>query len=411
MLKHYSSYITLYTGLAVLGFLLTFVSVAHAQTQSSEIISAFRDMLSVSTQMLEVPTVIELPIPVDPELRSFAVYDPALDVFLPYQFSEVYQTREVPLSVSTNGRGQGSNLIDDNYQTVIDFASTAGYEETAQIILSAQVPVTSSELIFTFAKNVSRPLSIAVYATDVDGNESVVVAKKQMLSNRVSFPETTAVSYRVVMTYLQPLRIAEVSLRQSNAEQNVTRTLRFLAQPDAVYDIYMNPDRPVSIKTLERGNLQNNEGVVPYTGAVTVRANPRFVEADVDADGVPDAQDNCVLVANADQEDVDKNGRGDACDDFDRDGRINSLDNCPNITNRNQADEDGDGIGDACDDQESRLTEKYAWIPWAGMGFAGLVLVGMFLIVLKRPRQEAVHESVLQTDESTTVSDTDDTQV
>ena len=85
--------------------------------------------------------------------------------------------------------------------------------------------------------------------------------------------------------------------------------------------------------------------------------------------------DNCISTINPDQIDVNRNGRGDACDDFDQDGLINTRDNCPNIPNRNQIDTDGDKIGDVCDNEESRTTEKYPWLPWVGIGFAGLVLV------------------------------------
>jgi hypothetical protein len=38
---------------------------------------------------------------------------------------------------------------------------------------------------------------------------------------------------------------------------------------------------------------------------------------DIDGDGVPDASDNCPLVADADQKDVDHDGAGDACDSTD----------------------------------------------------------------------------------------------
>jgi len=59
--------------------------------------------------------------------------------------------------------------------------------------------------------------------------------------------------------------------------------------------------------------------------------------ADSDGDGVPDALDNCPLVANSTQADGDGDGVGDACD------------NCPVTANASQADTDGDGVGDACD--------------------------------------------------------------
>lgn len=43
-----------------------------------------------------------------------------------------------------------------------------------------------------------------------------------------------------------------------------------------------------------------------------------YEAADIDNDGVPDPNDNCPLVANADQADADHNGIGDACDVLDR---------------------------------------------------------------------------------------------
>ena len=69
---------------------------------------------------------------------------------------------------------------------------------------------------------------------------------------------------------------------------------------------------------------------------------------DIDYDGVPDRSDNCIAVFNADQQDLDGNGIGDACDgDFD--GVQSPFDNCDGVENPNQADRDGDGRGDACD--------------------------------------------------------------
>lgn len=77
---------------------------------------------------------------------------------------------------------------------------------------------------------------------------------------------------------------------------------------------------------------------------------PACTEADNDADGLNNEEDNCRCVANADQIDSDNDGEGDACDpDGDGDGWSNNNDNCPFTANPDQLDTDGDGAGDACD--------------------------------------------------------------
>lgn len=58
---------------------------------------------------------------------------------------------------------------------------------------------------------------------------------------------------------------------------------------------------------------------------------------DADCDQIPDAQDNCVHVANKNQQDSDKDGIGDLCD------------NCPYMPNALQIDTDGDGLGEQCE--------------------------------------------------------------
>ena len=71
------------------------------------------------------------------------------------------------------------------------------------------------------------------------------------------------------------------------------------------------------------------------------------------------------------------------CDDFDKDEIINIKDNCPDNPNRDQKNTDGDSAGDACDKEESRITERHAWIPWAGIGFAALVLVILLVLTTR----------------------------
>ncbi len=71
---------------------------------------------------------------------------------------------------------------------------------------------------------------------------------------------------------------------------------------------------------------------------------------DTDADGVPDALDNCPEVSNTDQADMDGDDLGDACDpDKDGDGVNNNVDVCPAVSDPTQTDTDNDGVGDACE--------------------------------------------------------------
>lgn len=73
-------------------------------------------------------------------------------------------------------------------------------------------------------------------------------------------------------------------------------------------------------------------------------------EMDTDNDGVLDYYDNCINAANTTKEDYDNDGLGNVCDnDLDGDGIDNANDNCPYYANPDQADSDNDGIGDACE--------------------------------------------------------------
>ena len=84
--------------------------------------------------------------------------------------------------------------------------------------------------------------------------------------------------------------------------------------------------------------------------SVMTVVNNYLLSGDTDSDGIPNENDNCPLIANNDQSNIDDDKFGDACDsDTDGDGTDNAADNCPLIANADQANADGDAFGDACD--------------------------------------------------------------
>ena len=375
-------------------FLLGIFSIAFAQSGLpaqagvASIQSAYQQYkdLPAETIKVTVPTVVEVPFDGDfIERADFAVLDTTANRFEPSLF--VQKIAPTPLS-ATSGNGENINeIVDNNLYSSTSFDVPGDRVIRTIITLTSMPPVLSSAITLALENNVALPLTVALRADGGTGSK-VVVAERSLTSSIIQFPQTRAIDWTLEFTHAQPLRIAEITVSEDNVPPG-SRSLRFLAQPEHSYRIYFNPDRTVIVPSGEAGNLYDNRDVKRLS-AKNTHNNASFIPADSDSDGFPDTRDNCVSIVNADQADVDGNGLGDACQDFDRDGLSNARDNCLNIPNANQADTDGDGIGDACDKEESRITEKHKWIPWAGIGFAALVILILFGATMRSRKDDGI---------------------
>ena len=71
---------------------------------------------------------------------------------------------------------------------------------------------------------------------------------------------------------------------------------------------------------------------------------------DIDGDSIPNVTDNCKYTKNNNQLDANLDGIGDVCQqDQDNDGKHDFDDNCPFTPNTDQKDDNKDGIGDVCE--------------------------------------------------------------
>jgi len=361
-----------------------------SEEEFSAAVAPFRSVGDVEVGEHTVPTVVAIPFGEEAlTSETFAVFDNESKVFVPYFFKKdvsVDGAKIMANSVAVDSQ----NMTDGDIDTFTDFPLPLSRSGNVRVTLFSDVPVTSSSLFLQLSPHVSLPYLIEVRTKNAR-EEHIVYAQNRITDTTIRFPRTTAQEWIIDMAYIQPLRIAELKLIQEIDWRESSRELRFLALPGHSYQVFYDPEGVVQIKTGEAGNLQGDKGVDTVPPIMAYK-NPLYIPSDIDEDGVIDVFDNCVNVANGDQIDLDGNRRGDACDDFDKDGHINSRDNCPEHPNGAQKDTDGDGVGDICDTEESRFTEKYAWLPWLGLGFVAIVLGGLLAVTVRSVRGKDISQ-------------------
>lgn len=246
-------------------------------------------------------------------------------------------------------------LADGNPNTTFDFPLRSNGIQKGSIKITYAKELETDAIIFRTTPDSYIPTA---FTLTIDGKKVL----NTMQGGSARFPKMMAKNIEIEFEYIQPIRFTEVGVGFNTVEESNT-SVRFVYQPGVHYMLYSEsplgkegmPSPTVNLFSKENEKELNLE--VPHK-------NPLFKERDTDGDGVVDTLDNCPSVTNSDQKDSNSNGIGDACDDYDYDGIPTYRDNCPTIVNPDQRDTDGDGIGDLCDQDESRVTEKYKWIPW-----------------------------------------------
>ncbi|MBP7832523.1 MAG: thrombospondin type 3 repeat-containing protein, partial [Candidatus Levybacteria bacterium] len=355
-----------------------FVMGGHAYAQNSsgnpyQIIAKFKDYISIPLITdISTPTAVQMPLPQSLDSYTMALLEVRTGRFLAVERSSV-AVKLTPV-ITTQGSTDIVSLHDSNSTTTFEVQST-GQEKTTTFEYVLPSVISSASIEIVSAPNAVNPTGVSVYALNpVTGEEKLVVSQGKLSGNTLYFPNTASKQWRIVLTHVQPLTLSELSLDEINAK--ISQAVRFIAQPGQTYYLYVNPQGYVNVPVGESPlslNTVSNPKLIP---AGTILQNPAYASSDSDGDGVSDEKDNCPFIKNSDQD-------ADACSDFDRDGVVQALDNCPLIPNANQEDRDSDNVGDLCDEEESRLTEKYPWIPLVGIVVGFGATLSIFAVTAK----------------------------
>ncbi len=354
--------------------------------------NVFRKIVPVMVPQISVPTVFDLPVDALGSIDgSYILVESNQEIPIPSFLST--NRERVPIKLQTtdslNRPVVARRASDRDVETYAAYDYEPQKDEKGRDIpayvtidVTAREAFETESLSFTFGKNVKTPRTIQISVVDESGQEVILVTERPFHSSHVTFPITAAKHFRIALSYNDHLRISEIEFHPKNLGQKTSQKIRFNATPQQNYKLYYDADRPVNIPTGEKPQLANVKNVQVAVLGETQK-NPGYKRTDTDEDGIADAQDNCVTIANADQLDKDANAIGDACEDFDRDGLINAKDNCPSVTNRNQTDSDRDGIGDECDQIENRFVERYPWLPMATVISVGIFVAFLIANVLR----------------------------
>jgi hypothetical protein len=291
---------------------------------------------------------------------------------VPQQLQVIRKIKLIPPSQvegCTNVCVDAYSLADEDERTTFDFPLLSDGPQHGKIKIVYAKPIETSSVVFRTTRDSYMPNAFTLV---IDGKRIL----NTIQGGSAMFPKMMAQKVEIEFEYSQPIRFTEVGVG-SLREEEVLSTLRFVYQPKMKYMLYIDSLVRSAFPSPVINLYAKNKEAEVVLGEVT--RNPLYkeevyVEKDTDGDSILDVQDNCPLQVNTSQKDSNGNGVGDVCDDYDYDGVPTYIDNCPEIENPHQEDKDRDGLGDSCDNEESRITEKYGWIPW-------VVFLGVFVVI------------------------------
>ncbi len=372
-----------YLKLVLLSVIIITPFIINAETDPR---TNYRSFIEVVPDTSTIPTVLEVPLPSDADY--VLVYEPATNTYIDSSINKSVVYDDVTYSIFSNESTDGisgfeADLLDDNFETSIDLlVKQANTISKSDFYINSSKVVDVSSLDIVYGTDSALPREVSLYVITPNGEELMAVRTGYEVRN-IKFPLQFGQSWRLAFVYDEPIRISDIKFGPADFKTVVDKVI-FLAQPNLNYLVYLYPQNLTYVPLRSSGNLSQAESFPPASVS-SIMVNPQYIKLDQDQDKVPDEIDNCPQHPNPDQISSRNSLKGDVCDDFDNDGVINISDNCQFLPNSNQKDEDSDGIGNECDSSESRLTEKYPWLPWIGMGITLVVLLILFVTVARHP--------------------------
>lgn len=370
-----------------ISMILSLLIATNVHAASKQELSVFKTYYNPTLPELQIASVISADLP-RKQLYNIAVIEEKTGQAQAYTTKTIDQTPTASAQIQETSPiyGNKNALIDNNVFSSAEFNLDRDQGQ-AYLIINFQKQIASDSIQIHLSDHVPLPYQIQIEIKQED-TWKTVLNRTRLLSTVINFPEAIGSTWRITFWHSQILRLRELEIVPKNlGAQDVIQKIYWLARPQEKYLIYADAVTAPTLNVLEAGDLQRPDTEIVKASISKPFPNPLFQEPDDDKDSIINLRDNCIDIKNSDQQDLDENGRGDACEDHDGDGVIDIQDNCPANPNYAQKDRDGDQVGDVCDNSEDRLTEKLPWLPWVAIGITGIIIAVIVISTIRTPKK------------------------